>query len=305
MSGWLVSILKDRNVFQIVEPFWITQFKRNDVSSAQTPPFFFDGVSYQSWLSKFCRYLIQISCSSKESPWKKLFEACLSAVRAIAGVNVAEFLLPLFVLDVACFGDEREEEIVVAELERVLTWHQSASSGGGGNGNSLAIEHEGLRATRTGDTHRRAVNTVFNVLDTLEHWSESEKYHQKSSRVAKGVSGRLESGGDRSLEWPVEEGLDRISSISTRITLQIRASAATAIGAHARALKYLEMDARAQVAASIYDDRYVAIDDDMDQQGAAVMGGLGGAWAPIPRSDVGKVQMLFGSLNDIDNMAAE
>ena len=41
-------------------------------------------------------------------------------MRALSGVNVAEFLLPLLVLDVACFGDGDEGAGVITEMRLVL-----------------------------------------------------------------------------------------------------------------------------------------------------------------------------------------
>ena len=77
--------------------------------------------SYFNWLSTWGRYMIENSYSNQRSRYNDLFYGCRSAIRSKAGIDILEFLLPLLILDVICFGDESEKDTTVRELIGVLS----------------------------------------------------------------------------------------------------------------------------------------------------------------------------------------
>ena len=286
------------DVFTVVEPFLSTQFKQSSLKHGSSPPFFNKDKPYKRWISSWSRYLIEKSCQNELSRWKTMFHALNSAVRADVGLSVAEFLLPLLILDVACFGGDNDLEEIINEIRLVF----DASSPNSNVGDLWSVV--------CADDHRRAVNTVFTVLETLEYWTETE-IEKRYVSLKKGSSRRspassasslnadtLSSGGNNS--WPVDEGIERIQNISSQITLQMRADAAIKVGAHARALKYLELDARKNVVKLVYN----ADEDEASAQEFSKAKRIGNTLAPIPAKNLEKVQVLLGKLDDVDSMSS-
>lgn len=191
------------------------------------------------WLSRWCRYMI--SAIDNKSPWNDLFLACRTALRTPQGLGVAEFIIPLLVLDFLCFADVHEQETAVQEMISVLN----------------DVERENGAFHMSHIERRKAVNVVFMIIDTLEFWAEQvveDRYRKiKSKRTfdaeKKGLS-------DDSC-FKIEE------EISEKIPLILRANAAADVGMHARALRLLEMAGRKKVADQIYN-----VVDDGDKSGA-------------------------------------
>ena len=150
--------------------------------------------------------------------------------------SVAEFLLPLLVLDVLCFGNEDDGVDVIEEISVVLK----------ARGGQLS-------------ERRRAINTVFEIIDTLEGWREEEFAVMLAGRA-------LPREGD----WPSDESIERIQMVSYKVPLSVRASAAISIGNHARAVRNLELKAREFVVGKYYG----ASGEEEDWVG--VGGGIGG-----------------------------
>ena len=284
MVEWLRAKLEEKEVLQIVEPFWSTSYNQQSVSQTPDPPFFDKNGTYKRWISTWCRYLIEKSSKNPRSRWKKLFETCISAVRAEAGLNVAEFLLPLLILDILCFGDDEDEGHVVQEIALVFDVCCAGLAVGG-----LPAELWGVTCT---DDHRRAVNIIFVVIDILEYWANNEIEMEFTKKSRRNVgSSRAQS---RSKDgWPTEESIQRIQATTSKIKLQTRADAAIKIGAHARAVRCLEQDARV----TAYNERVSFVEQYTGRRVGDVLG-------PIKQPNVGKMQLLLGRLNDVDGMSS-
>ena len=167
MTPLLKEKLQQADVFNIVEPFWTTNYKQVDVVAAKTPPFFIKSSSYFSWLSSFCRFLVTRSYANKKSVWGDFFHACRSAIRSKACVGVAEFLLPLFVLDTMCFGTKNDKDVVVDEFIQVLTFDEGDTT------SKMDLKER-----------EKAANAVFSVMYVLRYWLEKEveRKHQPTTR---------------------------------------------------------------------------------------------------------------------------
>jgi hypothetical protein len=185
--------------------------------------------------------MVQRSYETRKTKWSKLFYACRTALRTQAGLNVAEFLLPILVLDRICFGDAPDEQVVVQEMCDVLTF--------GENGASPDVP-------MTHSERQKSVSSIFMIIDTLQFWSEqeTEQRHKNSSGATSAYlnerrSSTTQSSGD---EWPLDESIMRIDDILQAVPLSLRADAAAKVGMHARALRFLEMAARARVVDSVF-----------------------------------------------------
>jgi serine/threonine-protein kinase ATR len=200
------------------------------------------------WISNFCRWMITCARACALSRWNDLFFACRTAVRTKSGLEVAEFLLPLLVLDRVCFGNAQDEETIRQEIVFVLDFKASG------------------RVIMNQTERQKAVNVVLTVVDTLRFWAEREtEERHKSSRATPAVSvkGARRPLGDlaNSSNWPADEALNRIAEVLDTIPLSLQADAAVNVGMHARSLRLLEMAARQHVVDQIFNSDSESVDD--------------------------------------------
>lgn len=177
--------------------------------------------------------------------WKQLFFACRTAVRTEVGLGIAEFIIPLLVLDRVCFGSSEDRLLVQQELIDVLRVDAAAFM--------------------DSSDKQRAVNTVFMTIDTLQVWLDREVDERSKGRssIASSNRGRRNLvtkslSQDASNSWSAEESIDRISDLLKKISPQLQAQAAARFGMNARALQYLEIAARAVTTLEIFE---TSIDD--------------------------------------------
>ena len=278
MSSALRERLKQADVITTVEPFWNTSYKQVDIDE-KTPPFLPRSTSYFQWISSFCRFLVSRSHSNNKNAWGPFFHACRSAIRSLSGIAMAEFLLPLFVLDLLCFGSKSDEEIIVEELIRVLSFE------GQGDQN-----HEGMRL----EEREKAVLVVFGLMSILRQWSENETEALHCISVSKGAKKRMAAASYSDSPWSHTLCLKKIDLLLSKLPLPICAEAASSVGMRARALQFLEMEGRrlsnlrridnsANPSASNLPDKFI---------GSNVLEGI----------DLQLTQTLLGQLNDFDSM---
>lgn len=178
--------------------------------------------------------MVSNSYSDEASPWRTFFHACRTAIRTHAGVALAEFILPLLLLDRICFGSDLEEEAIRAEMLGVFT------------------SKSPLKAGMNQSDHQRAVNVVFMMMDTLNYWEEREVEDRFKSSRSNSASARRRATGSKAMKhdskmsagWPADKSLSRIEDLLSNIPLSIQAESAARVGMHARALRLLEMAGR-------------------------------------------------------------
>lgn len=285
MNKWLVSYLSDEkvNVYNIVEPFWSTSYaQRESQISFRSPPFFSKARSYFGWFSHWCRYMINKSRTNDRSRWKNLFHACRSAIRSPAGLTLAEFLLPLLILDMLCFGSTTDADLTIKELKGILSQRSDSKK------SPFNMESNDLQ---------RAFNTVFMALDTLQVWADretEEKYERNSKRnfLNRSTSESNEVDDDP-FSWPPDDSIERINDLLNELPYSLCSEAAASVGMDARAIRYMELEARSKIAKSIYDE---GTDEDYRIMGP------GKALAPINCVDLALFQRLLGKLHDFDTM---
>lgn len=229
MAPLLKEKLDEAEVSNIVDPFWSTNYMQADTTALKPPPFFRKSNSYFAWLSQFSKYMLTRSHSNRNSIWKDLFYACRSAIRSRAGIDVAEFIFPLLILDGVCFGDKHEEDAITSEILDAMSFE----------------DFEGAMELRE---REKAANLVFTLLDVLRHWldQETEQIHKPSKGKSKRVNRPTSPMGGNS--WPAASSIKKIERMLARIPFSSCAVAASHVGMHARALQYLEMDGRSKVA---------------------------------------------------------
>lgn len=273
MAPLLKEKLDEADVSNIVEPFWSTNYMQADTTALKPPPFFKKSNSYFAWLSQFSKYMLTRSHSNRNSVWKDLFYACRSAIRSQAGIDVAEFIFPLLVLDGVCFGDKHEEDAILSEILDALSFE----------------DNKGAMALRE---REKAANLVFTLLDVLKHWMEQEierMYKPTKSKSKRTYRPSSPTGGS---SWPMDSSIKRIERLLARIPFSSCAVAASNVGMHARALQYLEMDGRSK--ASLADGGNM-IDQSKDVSKFLKSQYLDGI-------DLQLAQKMLGQLNDFDTM---
>ena len=232
--------------------------------------------------------MITRSKDNERSRWRDFFFACRSAVRSLSGIRVAEFLLPLLVLDSVCFGDKYDETVTVQEIRDALSLNTS-------------VENSMLRNER-----QKIINAIFMVMDTLQIWAEreTEDRHRVSrgsspSSAAKQItSSELLPEGSQ-LPWPSDESVARIEDLTNAIPLSVCAKAAARVGMHARAMRLLEMEARSHFV-NVYDDTHGEADNDMYAANELYIG----RQKMLQGMDVRLAQKVLGCLDDFDTMMA-
>ena len=222
-----------------------------------------------------------VKSNERESPWSKLFHACRTAVRTPVGLGVAEFILPLLVLDRLCFGGTQDYQSTLHELKDVL---------------SCKIKQIGMSQL----DHRNAVNAVFMVVETLQHWAENEKEErQQLSRPNSQKSPRVHSEGLRET-WTADDCIFRIDSLLNSIPLLLQATAAQSVGMHARGLRTLEMSARK----SVVDQVFNATSDEGVRGSPKCKRGTSRASGGYNGNDWDLMKEVLAKLNNYETMAA-
>eukprot|EP00804_Cyclotella_cryptica_P008905 CCRYP_012021-RA/>CCRYP_012021-RA protein AED:0.02 eAED:0.02 QI:94/1/1/1/0.87/0.88/9/625/3358 len=277
MSSWLKEKLEEADVRCIVEPFWTSTYQQQEISVTKKPPFFTKSNSYFSWLSSFCRFMVTRSYSNEKSIWRNLFHACRSAVRSQAGIGVAEFILPVMILDAICFGDQYDEDVVTSEILAALSFDNSTFT------SSMDLRER-----------EKAVNALFVVLDVIRYWMETEMEQMCPSPVSRSKRGSRQSrNGDRALDsWPVEESISKISQFLKSISSSACAIAASSVGMNALALRFLEIESRGKCGL-----QHPKEDSHYTGKGPKHLRSQF-----IDGIDLELTQMLLGKLNDFDTM---
>ena len=251
-------------------------------------------------------------------PWKTLFRGCRSAVRSSAGLEVAEFLFPLMILSMKCSSEASDEESILQELLGILECNFETSSDFiPGTSSDLYLRKRSSRQTSklNGEDMERAVNAVLNARDTFQFWAY---WKSSDDKPIAGLSHDICQETDKRLEcknevWTKDHILRHIKELLLKIPVRVCARAATAVGMHARALRYLEVESRQLIVAQVFEEKEELLcrsthvplameienkDDDHCRKGA------GGCISPIPDTDLPLMRLLAGRLDDCDAMAA-
>ena len=220
--------------------------------------------------------------TNASNEWTKLFFACRTALRTQAGLNVAESLLPLLVLDRLCFGGVADQNALLSEINDVLTI--------GAQENVVSNKQIMSRS----DLHK-AVGAIFALVDTLQLWvePESERLYAQKKRQNDGKPQSPRSlPGTR--DWQQHDAAMRIADMVRKIPYSLRARAAASVGMHGCALRYLEMASRESIADQVFGRAGADPLRDSNRSRAAGI---------CPKEDVGLMKDVFASLNDYETMS--
>ena len=196
---------------------------------------------------------------------------CRVLSHSAAGIGVAEFILPVIVLDAICFGEKDDLDVIVSELLEVL---------------SFDIENPLMQPRE----REKAVNAVFTLFDVLRHWAEQEMEQLQISPKGKSKRrSRSSRNSDHTLDvWPIEESISKINQFLKRIPASNCAVAASCVGMNSRALRFLEIESRSKCALRIANNMNT-------KQGYLTSQHLDGI-------DLDLMHDLLGKLNDFDTM---
>ena len=221
------------------------------------------------------------------SRWKDFFFACRIAVRSLAGLETAEFILPLLVLDRICFGSAEEFESICQEFLQILDFESK----------SALMEHS---------ERQKTVGGFFAMIDTLAYWAETEteeRYRSKrssnSKRSGRGNTRRNSNGGHSNnslLNWPADETITQIQELISRIPLIDQAKAATKVGMHAKGLRLLEMVARKNVVEKFFES------SSDDKTGEILTHGNLFQQSLLENADLELMKTVLSNLNDCETM---
>lgn len=80
MPASLRQVLSERNILDLTEPYWSTNYTFTEAAAQLTCPIFRESFSVQRWLGLWCRYLLFKS----RGPLSKYFSACRYGMREAA-----------------------------------------------------------------------------------------------------------------------------------------------------------------------------------------------------------------------------
>lgn len=193
-----------------------------------------------------------------------------------AGIGVAEFLLPVIILDAICFGDQYDKDVVTSELLAALSFDNNI-----------------FTSSMDSREREKTVNSLFTVLDVIRHWMEHEIEQMCPSPVSRSKRGSRQSRQiDRALDsWPVEESISKISHFLKSISSSTCAIAASRVGMNALALRFLEIESRGKCGLQPKEDSHY-IGKGPKHLKSQFIDGI----------DLDLTQMLLGKLHDFDTM---
>ncbi len=219
------------------------------------------------------------------SRWKDFFFACRILVRSRSGLEAAEFILPLLVLDRICFGSVEEFESICYELQSILDFDSDS-------------------ALMDSTERQKAVGGFFSMIDTLEYWAEVEaeqRYRSKTNsslrRSAKSSAKQNRGRNDNSLSnWPADDTITQIKELISRIPLIDQARAATNAGMHAKGLRLLELVARNTIVQNFFESSG-------DEKGVdlATCGNLFQQFL-LKNANIGLMKIVLSNLNDCETL---
>jgi tetratricopeptide (TPR) repeat protein len=213
MNIALAKKLSDKGVYDVVEPFYLSEFQEADSSHApRLPPFFRLSVSFYEWLSNWCRHMIRCCVQVRSDKWSAIFHACRTALRSSEGIKLAEYLLPTLISYQLCFGRGRDHDSMLFEIVDVMNPDTKFRM-------PLADK-------------RNAVSVLFSAFAILEGWMNKQVKGSKNQKMSSPN------------EWSRSEPENRISVLLKKIPYQQRATAAASVGMYACSLRLFEISAR-------------------------------------------------------------
>lgn len=219
------------------------------------------------------------------SRWKDFFFACRILVRSRSGLEAAEFVLPLLVLDRICFGSVEEFESICQEFRLVLDFNSDS-------------------ALMDSSERQKAVGGFFSMIDTLEYWAEIEaeqRYRSKTNstfrRSVKSNPRQNRSNSDNcSSNWPADDTITQIEELISRIPLIDQAKAATNAGMHAKGLRLLELLTRNTVVQDFFES---SGDED---SGETVTSGNLLKQSLLKNANIDLMKTVLSNLNDCETL---
>jgi hypothetical protein len=200
-------------------------------------------------------------------------------------LSVAEFIMPLLVLDRICFGTSEDRLLVQQEL--------------------IDVFNVDVAAFMERSEKQKAVNTAFMTIDTLQAWLDREVEERSRGRSSMASSSRStrqvpskSASHDLSNSWSGEESIDKISDLLKSISLDLQAEAAAQFGMNARALQRLELAARAATAEEIFE---TSIDD--QKKSASKAGRRVVETFSCPAEDSFNIELMKEVLSRLDDCA--
>lgn len=238
MPESLCDVLLSRNIYDLVLPFWSTNYNIKDVTTHSTP-LFTSTMPYGRWIGLWVRYLN----SQVSGKFQSIFEACRGVVRTRS--ELAQYLLPYLVADVLTYSADRKAaaEDLKNEICLVLSSNEDQTRQGDGDilddiNNTEISSGVSSRSHNTGS--ESAIQVVFMLLDTLKSWQTTGLMILHSFKAGKKTSTAKRNEKIINLENFLSGMNDLINIIPTTLLVQ----AAIRVKAFTRAVREIEIHSR-------------------------------------------------------------
>lgn len=233
----VTSTLQRLNILEIVEPFLTSKYLLEKVPKAKPPPIYRSGMHCKRWLFLWCRYLITLC----KGPFAVIYDACKGVLRY--RTDLCQFLLPFLLLDVLLQRNAEETALIVKEMMLVLG--DASNKGDNTEADPSGQQPQIQSPSGSSFLSERAdscVQSIFTLLDKFDLW---ETQHKKSVATAQeDVTLRNPSNANHNGFGSLSAVAESVRNITAALPLTVLSNAALSIKAYARALKYLELNAR-------------------------------------------------------------
>ena len=238
----LKAELISRSIYEVVEPFLSTEYFVHDAYKPITPPIYYLGISFGRWMAVWVRYLISLV---KESPVANLFKACKAIIRT--RVELCQFLLPYVIACIIRDKSAHEETNsifygIVQEICHVLRGRKSHEK--------VEIETAGASSIKLNvvssmdqlkddvdsndiNDSQISVQSIFSLLDRFSVWISEAKLQMQS-----------DANPQPNKVSVTQSYIKPIQLLISNIPKELLGQAALSIKAYARALRYIETNAR-------------------------------------------------------------
>jgi hypothetical protein len=258
---FIVDLLKEKNIFDICEPFWETKYKIKEAASVKELPIYSSSIlSFTDWLGFYTKYCVSViareSAVSSSLALSSFYFACNSLLRFDS--NLCQFLLPYLLLDIALLASlpssssSMWENILKQLLNELIFILKDSTSE-----MSLKSDEESFQNHRslTAEMNGKCVQVIFSIFDLFSSWSVEclallrEKLKSisssssSSSEVKQGGAG-LVGGSSEIIYQNHEVVFFALSKVINYLPLALLSEASFNNKFYARSLKYIELDIR-------------------------------------------------------------
>eukprot|EP01041_Mallomonas_annulata_P005258 gene5258-10521_t len=174
MPESLCTILKQKELYEIIRCFWSTRYIISVLPAVITLPIYTSELSYSRWISRWCRYLMD----RIKGPFKEIFEPCHGIIRTRP--TLSRFLLPYLIIDILIFNTTEAglHDGIILEINTVLNscqiYHNNTTNNTSATTATTTTNNNNqqqFKVSKTNsDGNQMCIQTVLSIVDQFQIW---------------------------------------------------------------------------------------------------------------------------------------